>query len=58
MRKQIQTAAACFLAACFLFTGGCIQAVRTGAADGINSAISAIVETAIVNAFAPLTDAE
>jgi hypothetical protein len=58
MKKQMQTAAACFLAVSILLTGGCIDAVRTGFAGGVDSAVSAIVETIIADAFAPVMGGE
>ena len=39
----------------FALSGGCIRAVRTGFAGGVDSAISAFIETVITNALAPAT---
>ena len=53
--KRIKPPVAASLLLVVVLSGGCLRAVRLGAVDGVNSAISAVVEAILNAAFAPLT---
>lgn len=58
MKKYPSRVAGCLLAVSVLLSSGCLRALRLGAADGVNSAISAAVEAIITQALDPITSAE
>ncbi len=47
----------CLLAMTVFLSGGCYRALQEGAGDGVNAAVSAVVEAILVRLLSPVTPA-